>query len=95
MVNNNKRFLTFYLFYFLVLKIVYCQDSIYQKFYFESNVVSSEGFLINGIPEGKWISYYENNNIKSEGFWKNSLLDSTWIFYDSSEEILFLNIDIE
>ena len=84
MVNNNKRFLTFYLFYFLMLNIVYCQDSIYQKFYFESNVISSEGFLINGIPEGKWISYYENKNIKSEGFWKNSLLDSTWIFYDSS-----------
>lgn len=83
-VNNNKRFLTFYLFYFLMLNIVYCQDSIYQKFYFESNVVSSEGFLVNGIPEGKWISYYENKNIKSEGFWKNSLLDSTWIFYDSS-----------
>ena len=84
MVNNNKRFLIFYLFYFMVLNIVYCQDSIYKKFYFESNVVSSEGFLINGIPEGKWISYYENKNIKSEGFWKNSLLDSTWIFYDSS-----------
>ena len=74
MVNNNKHFLIFYLFYFLMLNIVYCQDSIYQKFYFESNVVSSEGFLINGIPEGKWISYYENKNIKSEGFWKNSFL---------------------
>ncbi len=57
MVNNNKRFLTFYLFYFIVFNIVYCQDSIYQKFYFKSNVVSSEGFLINGIHEGKWISY--------------------------------------
>lgn len=85
--NNNKCFLTFILFYIIKLNIVYSQDSVYQKFYFDSKEVSSEGFLINGIPEGKWISYYENKNIKSEGFWKNSLLDSTWIFYDSSGRV--------
>ena len=70
-----------------MLNIVYSQDSIYQKFFFDSKIVSSEGFLIDGKPEGKWISYYENENIKSEGFWKNSMLDSTWIFYDSNGRI--------
>lgn len=82
--NNNKCFYRIFFIYSIVFINVNSQDSIYKKFYFESGIISSEGFLVKGIPSGKWVSYYENNNIKSEGFWKNSLLDSTWIFYDEN-----------
>ena len=68
----------------LILKILYI------KFYFESSNISSEGFLINNVPAGKWISYHENSQLKSIGYWKNSQLDSTWLFYDSTGNLILM-----
>ena len=88
--NNNKNILLTILFFCLVVNIVNSQDSIYQKFYFESSNISSEGFLINNVPAGKWISYHENSQLKSIGYWKNSQLDSTWLFYDSTGNLILM-----
>ena len=84
-LNNNKGlFITFFLMY---INVNYSQDSTYKEFFFSSGKLSSEGYIINNLPDGKWISYYPNSTIKSIGYWKNSLLDSTWIFYDSSARV--------
>ncbi len=53
----------------------------YVKFTYPNGVVSSEGYLRNGKPDGYWKAYYENGQIKSEGNRENYQLDSTWVFY--------------
>jgi antitoxin component YwqK of YwqJK toxin-antitoxin module len=86
--NNNKGlFKIFYILLFFV-NTVNSQDSIYKKFLFENLKISSEGYLVNNIPAGKWISYHKNNHVKSEGFWKDSKLDSLWTFYDTLGNII-------
>lgn len=54
----------------------------HKKFYYENGVVSSEGEIKNGKPEGYWKTYYPTGILKSEGNRKNYLLDSTWVFYN-------------
>jgi antitoxin component YwqK of YwqJK toxin-antitoxin module len=64
---------------------VFAQDTVnleYKKFYYENGVISSEGFLRNGKPDGYWKNYYKNGKIKSEGNRKNFVPDSIWKFYN-------------
>ena len=53
----------------------------YTKYYFPNGVVSSEGNIENGRPNGYWKTYYSNGKLKSEGNRTLFLLDSTWKFY--------------
>jgi antitoxin component YwqK of YwqJK toxin-antitoxin module len=66
----------------------------YQTFKYPNGVISSEGLIKNGKPEGFWKSYYVTGIKKSEGKRTNFLLDSIWIFYDqagdTTEKINFL-----
>ena len=45
---------------------------------------ASEGCLINGKPEGKWLNYYTNGIIKSQGDRINHELSGEWLFFDST-----------
>lgn len=67
----------------------------YNKFYFESGALSSEGKLVNGKPEGYWKNYFESGVLKSEGYRSGHQLDSTWKFYNEDgillEEISYKN----
>lgn len=58
----------------------------YVKFTYPNGVISSEGYLRNGKPDGYWKSYYKNGQLKSEGNRLNYMLDSTWIFYNENGE---------
>ena len=49
-----------------------------------TELVSSEGLIKNGKPEGFWKSYYVTGIKKSEGKRTNFLLDSIWVFYDQA-----------
>lgn len=85
----NKYF-KFFLFFFLCPLLLFSQGKIkdgHKKFYYENGQISSEGNIINGLPEGYWITYYPNGLIKSEGNRVNNLLDSTWIFYGKEGNI--------
>jgi len=62
--------------------ILVSQNKEYVRFYYDNNVISSEGYLEDGKPNYYWISYYMNGKKRSEGNRKNFLLDSTWIFYN-------------
>lgn len=54
----------------------------YNKFYYPSGTISSEGNMKNGKPVGYWKSYYPDGTLKSEGNRKNTKLDSVWRFFD-------------
>jgi antitoxin component YwqK of YwqJK toxin-antitoxin module len=55
----------------------------YRVFYHANGQKSSEGYLINGKPDGWWKSYNDKGLLISEGNRKNFLLDSLWVFYDN------------
>jgi uncharacterized protein len=72
---------------------LFCQDTIKvlngnQKFYYKSGVISSEGQMKDGKPDGYWKSYNENGKIKSEGNRKNFELDSIWKFYNEESKLI-------
>jgi uncharacterized protein len=82
------RFLLIVNFSFLIFHSSFSQDTTVtvknglQKFYYKNGVVSSQGIMRNGQPDGYWRSYFENGKLKSEGNRKNYELDSVWIFYN-------------
>ena len=53
----------------------------YVKYTYPSGVVSSEGNMVNGKPDGYWKTYYPDGGLKTEGNRMNFKLDSTWFFY--------------
>lgn len=57
-------------------------------YYPETKIISSQGYMKDGQPDGYWKNFYQNGIIKSEGNRKNFLLDSTWKFYDDSARLL-------
>ncbi len=63
-----------------------------QRYFYPSGNVSSEGYLVDGKPDGYWKTFHENGKLKSEGNRKNFELDSVWKFY-SEEGTLVLEID--
>jgi uncharacterized protein len=56
----------------------------YQIFKYPNGVISSEGLIKNGKPEGFWKSFYVTGIKKSEGKRTNFLLDSIWLFFDQA-----------
>jgi uncharacterized protein len=69
------------------------QDGFHQ-FKYPNGVVSSEGLIRDGKPEGFWKSYYVTGIKKSEGKRTSFMLDSIWLFYDqagdTTEKISYL-----
>ena len=51
------------------------------QYRFENGIVSSEGTMRDGKPDGFWRTYYPNGQLKTEGNRRNFQLDSTWNFY--------------
>ena len=66
-------------------QIVNSLDSLEKAIYFfPSQTVSGEGFLLNNIPHGFWKNYYESGKIKSKGNLILGKTDSTWLFFNES-----------
>lgn len=66
------------------------QDSVMnglKTFYYSSGQKSSEGYMLNGKPEGIWKNYYKSGALRSVGKRTNHLLDSTWVFYNADAQI--------
>ena len=51
------------------------------SFKYENGVVSSQGPMVDGKPEGYWKTFYPDGTLKSEGNRLNHELDSVWKFY--------------
>ena len=81
-----KRAFIYISFCIFFIQTAVCQQDAnmhYTKFYYSDSLVSSEGFMREGKPDGYWISYYPNGTVQSKGNRKDFLLDSIWYFYDS------------
>lgn len=68
-------------------------DSITQ-FRYPNGILSSEGILRDGKPDGFWKTYYQNAQLKSEGNRVDFELSETWKFY-SEEGVPTLQVDYE
>jgi antitoxin component YwqK of YwqJK toxin-antitoxin module len=69
-------------------------DFVFTQFKHRNGVVSSEGCLRNGKPDGYWKTYNEQGQLVSEGNRKDFLLDSVWKFYTNEQltsEITYKN----
>ncbi len=75
---------------FILSSSLYAQtdSSSIQKNYYSSGVLSSEGQMINGKPNGLWKNYYPNGQLKSYGHWSNNKLTGTWLFFDDKGDTL-------
>jgi uncharacterized protein len=82
--NNNKLLYIYILLYICIVNTncLLSQDSNYVRLYDDSEVLTSEGLLINNLPHGEWISYHPNGKIKSKGSWKDNNLIGAWLFYN-------------
>lgn len=58
----------------------------YKAFKYDNGNISSEGYMVDGKPEGYWKTYYPDGRLKSEGNRQNFELDSLWIFYNEEGE---------
>ena len=67
--------------FFLVLVGNLTAQTEYKKFYFDNGVVSSEGTMVSGKPNGYWKTYYPDGGLKTEGNRREFKLDSVWKFY--------------
>lgn len=90
-----KKKLFIFLF-ILCFGFVKAQDSTQNKFILEGGEyvklshpdgsISSEGYVIDGEPEGWWKSYDIQGGLISEGNRKNHLLDGIWTFYKNGKK---------
>lgn len=94
MNRDSTSYLINIVFFFLFIVTVegFSQDTIsdngFQRFYYSSGIVSSEGTLKNGKPDGYWKAFYENGKLKSEGNRKDFELDSLWKFYNEEGKLI-------
>lgn len=57
----------------------------YRQFFHDNGVVSSEGYFVNGQPEGVWKNYDRNGQLVSEGPRENLQLHGQWRFYQNGQ----------
>ena len=82
------RNLIFIPLYIILLNSAKAQDTaVYTKYYYENGVLSSEGTLCNGKPDGYWKTYNDKGILISEGNRRNFELDSLWKFYNENGKL--------
>ena len=82
------RNLIFIPLFIILLNSAKAQDTaVYTKYYYENGVLSSEGTLRNGKPDGYWKTYNDKGILISEGNRRNFELDSLWKFYNENGKL--------
>jgi len=61
-------------------------NGFYQDHFDVSGLISTEGFIRNGLHEGLWTYYYENGQIKKRGRYEEGLAEGEWEFYDWGDD---------
>ncbi len=77
-----------YMFLFLSLPIAAQSVKVYKKNKIDSGVVTSEGWLFDGVKSDYWYTYNTDQNIYSEGHFKVGLKEKYWYFYQPNKKIL-------
>lgn len=95
MKNSVKIILLLVLFKSLIAISQNDQHKEYTVFKYPNGNISSEGYLVDGKPDGFWRSYYEDGTLKAEGNRRFFMLDSVWNFYfpdgNLSQKIYYRN----
>lgn len=60
------------------------QEAELKRFYHDNGIVSSEGKIVDGKPDGFWKTYHPNGQLKSSGNRVSFELDSLWQFFDEN-----------
>ena len=66
---------------FLVFSLIGYGQKNYQKNYFNTGILKSEGWIKNGEKTNYWKFYYENRSLKKEGHYANDNETKYWYFY--------------
>ena len=79
-----------------VLNGFFSTDSIpagaeFRQFFHKNGALSSQGYFVNGQPEGLWKNYDEEGNLISEGSRKNLQLHGKWTFYQDGKVFREIN----
>lgn len=88
---KNLKFRVFCKFGFILLAFnlyiaIYAQDTAqFKQFFYPSGVVSSEGYMREGQPDGIWKSYDEKGRLISEGARVDLELEGIWKFYQNEK----------
>ena len=75
------------LFFFLSFSVLAQSDKIYEKNMGDNNILSSEGWLLDGLKFDYWYTYHRNSNIASEGHYKAGLQEKYWYFYQPNGKL--------
>jgi antitoxin component YwqK of YwqJK toxin-antitoxin module len=81
LINLHYKIVLLVILFAVFQNSLFSQEKEFKQYFHENGKVSSEGMLLNGLPEGMWINYYPNGTVKSTGSRKNHELDSLWVFY--------------
>lgn len=68
-------------FWLLAGALILRSQTEFVQYRYENGVVSSEGTMRNGKPDGYWKTYFPSGKLKTAGRRFNFQLDSTWNFY--------------
>ena len=63
-------------------------DTVAVQYTFLDGSISSEGFLVNGRPDGYWRNYHPGGALASEGSRSGGKLAGVWTFYDEKERFV-------
>jgi len=84
----KNKYLSGILLSFVVAMAQAQPDDGFHQYFHPNGKVSSEGYLVNGQPEGYWKAYYDTGVIRSEGNRLRHQLDSVWRFYDPKGRLM-------
>lgn len=82
-----KLYITILIVFKSIVVISQNDSAAYKVYSYPNGNKSSEGYLVDGKPEGYWKTFYENGKLKSEGYRKHFELDSVWKFYNENEQV--------
>lgn len=67
--------------FFLIITLNVTTEKKYQKNYYNTGNIKSEGWVKDNKKNGYWKFYYENGNIEKEGHFSNNKPVKYWYFY--------------
>ena len=86
----------------LLNKVTFSQDSLFQKFYYPNGNISSEGYLLNNLPAGRWTNYvfgkrdgeqikYDSNGLIKISTFANGVKEGKeFIYYHNLDSVIKL-----
>ena len=72
---------------FLISTSYVFSQKTYVKKVDESNLLTEEGWIQNGLKKDYWFYYHSNGEVRSQGHYKNNLKEGFWKYYSVNKII--------